>query len=279
MDTLVSWQGAWLESIAATPEIEKQFEDRGMKLLVPVFQSGIIWLQCAEPTVTLDDIAGKNIAVQNEVQNREVTALGGVPVSIPWNDMFEALERGVADCVLSSPTVAPLMGLTPVAPYVSYSPEVGFANAAGAFQMSLDQWNSLPLAGQQLLHDRLDVFYEANNVGAWENTKIALEQIAESNGEVLVFDSAVSDRLAEENDLILEDARGDDRLSDPEAFVDLVLEANERWAPIGADIATVEGGVVTFDKFLEEWGTTEVDQSAIIDHFWTDVLVNERPGA
>src|SRR5690606_34737615 len=99
-------------------------------------------------------------------------------------ELYEGLQRGVIDCASSGPLSLGLMGSVEVAPHVRYSPSTGFAGGFASVVINSDVWTELPLPAKQLLHDRLDVFVEAQlNSGFWSESDL-LETSKEFGGSV-----------------------------------------------------------------------------------------------
>ncbi|WP_243597633.1 TRAP transporter substrate-binding protein DctP [Thermobifida halotolerans] len=276
VDGLLQWHGAVLETAAQQEEIYREFEDAGMHLLLPAFQSGAIAYSCSEPRADLDSLDGVTVASQSRVQNGQVEALGMQPSTVTYAEMFESLERGVVDCTLGTFTVAALGGFIPSAPYFVVDPEVGFANAGGAIAVSQSRWESLPLAARQLLYDRLDVLLTANYEATWDNIADGLTQVEENGGEVLPLAADARERLAEHNEQVLAEAAGNDAVGDGGAFVSGLEEALESW-----EQKVQESGVpnvdVGYDAFLDWHARTDPDLQPYFDQLWNDAMRQRRP--
>ena len=198
------------------------------------------------------------------------------PATVNYAEMFESIERGVVDCAMSTMTVSGLGGFIPAAPHFSFSPETGIASPGGSIVMGLDRWNSLPLAAQQLLYDRLDVLLEANFGATWENINNALTTIAEENGSVDELEADAVAALQEANDAALEAARGSDAAGDGEAFVSALVEATETWAGT-VDGLGVNGADVDYAGFQEWYAAGLPDLQAYFDVLYEGALGDRRP--
>lgn len=62
-------------------------------------------LYCREPVASLDDLKGKRLRVHSTALATLVKGIGGIYVSVPFGEVYTALQRGVADCAATS-TVA-----------------------------------------------------------------------------------------------------------------------------------------------------------------------------
>ncbi|HWH98656.1 MAG TPA: C4-dicarboxylate ABC transporter substrate-binding protein, partial [Pseudolysinimonas sp.] len=76
----------------------KAFEDLGLTPLTPALYSGQVVANCVKPLVTEDDFAGRTIRVPSQGVFAAVSSLGATPVSLQFNEAFEALQRGTVGC-------------------------------------------------------------------------------------------------------------------------------------------------------------------------------------
>lgn len=276
VDGMLQWHGAVLEAAAQEDGIYREYEEKGLRLLLPAFQSGAFGYACSRERGDLASLRGATVATQSRVQNKQVEALGMSPATIPYTEMFESLERGVADCAVTTLTVATLSGFLPSAPYLVIDPEAGFANAGGAIAFGLDRWESLPLAAQQLLYDRLDVLLEVNFAGTWDNTRDGLDEIDEAGGRVLALDGQARAALLESNAETLDRARGDSALDDGDAFVDALVAAEQEWEQ-KIDALEIPGIDVDYDGFREWYAQGAPDLQPYFDLLWSDAMRERRP--
>lgn len=232
---LLQWHGAMNGAALENEEVLQEFEDNDMHVLLPAFQSGSYFWDCAEPASSLDDFQGRTVASQSRIQNAEAEALGMSPSTVPYTEMFESLERGVVDCAASTMTVSSLGGFIPAAPYFSYASDAGISSPGGTIAIGLDRWNELPLAAQQLLHDRVDVILQANYQATWDNVRDALGVVDDEGGAVTQVDADVAAAMQEANDAALDEARGSGAVGDAGALVDSLTEGFDSWG------TTVEG--------------------------------------
>ena len=88
----------------------------------------------------LDTMRGKNARVHSTSFADFVESFGGVPVNMPFADVIPALERGVLDCALTSPTAAYGSKFGQVTNAVV---EIRSGYSSHFFAMNLDTWNGL----------------------------------------------------------------------------------------------------------------------------------------
>jgi len=269
---------AWPNQIAfENEEILAEFDDHGLVPLIPVYNSGANALFCSEKRTSLSDLKGTSVGSGGRSQSTEVEALGGSPSSIPYTELYESLQRGVVDCTVSTPTVAVLGGFVDQAPYVTIDPEAGFSVAPGALTFSKTTWESLPLVAQQLLWDRLDVFVNSNiQDKIFANNAIMADTVADNDGAISAFDEDARAKLRQANDGLLEKMRGSDAVSDPDAFVTALQEANESWKE---KIESLGLDDVSYADFGAWWAENKdsVDMTGFTELFTDEILAAHRP--
>ncbi len=102
---------------------------------------GAIYLNSGIMTA-LDDLRGKRLRVGSEAVGRSVSALGGVPVQTPLNEIYEVLSTGVVDGVLMNLEAAQSFNLIDVLPDASQIPG-GIYNLTMSILINEDSWNAL----------------------------------------------------------------------------------------------------------------------------------------
>jgi TRAP-type C4-dicarboxylate transport system substrate-binding protein len=270
VEGMLQWHGAMVETAVGNEAIQQEFEDNGLHPLLPTFGSGSYFLNCVEPGKSAEDFSGRTIASQSQVQSAEAEALGMSPSTISYAEMFESLERGVVDCAASSMTTSSLGGFIPAAPHFAYSPDTGLAAPGGTLAIGTNTWDSLPLAAQQLLQDRMDVVLHANFEATWENVDAAMAAIEEAGGSVQELDSSATEAIAEANDAAVERVRGDN--SD---LVEGLLAAEESWVEQVGELG-IDGLDVDYNGFRDWYagGTPELDSYFEV---LQDALAEQRP--
>jgi TRAP-type C4-dicarboxylate transport system substrate-binding protein len=260
----------------ASEEAQKEFDDAGMVTLVPAYHNGASVLFCKEPRTSLADLAGVTIAVDGAAQSEQVKALGASPVTIPYTEIFESLQRGVVDCVVNSTTVAQIGGFLPEAPYATVDSGAAFAATVGTMAISKSRWESLPLIAQQLLWDRLPVFLEANFVGKlWPNIATGVEQVTAERGTFAEFGDDARAALAKANDAILDEIRQSDSFDG----VKLLSLAEEEAATWRDHLATLgySDDEVPWNGFTSWYDPNTLDLTDFVDLMYSEVYAENRP--
>jgi len=268
---LLQSQATLLEASVSTPEIYEEFADKGLFPLVPAFGAGSVGLACSDDSSGRDGLDGKIVASQSRTTAAQAAALGMTHVSAVYSEVFESLQRGVVDCTLSSLTVAALSGFIPAAPYFAIDQRVGFGNSGGSFVINNDKWESLPLAARQLLFDRADVFLQANFEGAWDNDKNAVAQIQKAGGKVMPLGPGSKARLESFNQSLVEKARSNADIKDPQGFVQTIQTALSTWDGLDGDAPS------DYVEFEAWYGPGKIELTSYMERLWTTTMGKKRP--
>jgi TRAP-type transport system periplasmic protein len=139
---------------------------RGLKLLtIQTWPSQQLFANQAIRTVA--DWKGKKLRVYGAESADIARALGGSPVSIPFGEVYTALQRGVVDGAMTSATNAEPMKFFEVAKFLNYW------NLSGAstdwLATNQKAWNALPADLQSVLLDSIkEMRFEDKE---WEDAK------------------------------------------------------------------------------------------------------------
>lgn len=150
-----------------------------------------------KPVKSLDDLKGMKIRSPSPETSEWLEALGATPVSMPMNENFEALERGVVDGTIAPWEAVKTWGLDEVINYATvgnfYSTTMFVVMNEEAFnQLSKDdQKTILELAGERMAKKTGEVF---DQFGAE-----AIEQAKEKGVEIFELSD---DQLAEWSEYI-----------------------------------------------------------------------------
>lgn len=115
-------------------------ERHGGKLL-GIYPFGPQVVFCKVPITGLADLKGKKVRVYDQSLAKFIEKLGGIPVTIPFGETQQALERGVTDCAITGPSSANSAGWPEV---TTHFMPIGFQIALNAYAMNLTKWNALP---------------------------------------------------------------------------------------------------------------------------------------
>lgn len=266
--------GGYLDVLMDDEEFMAETEEEGYKLLLPWAPSSSSGLLCSQPLTDLDDLDGAQVRVGGSTFARQAEALGMTPVSMPYSEIYQGLQRGTLDCVLQSRWAAMSIGVVPLAPNYTVHPDTGFARMHYGLGFGLDQWNDMPLVAQQLVYDRLDVYIgEMYRHAIWGGFAMAAEQESETGGRVDPLADDARQALEDVNDELRAEARaesGSSLAGDVEASL-------ARWhGTVVDELGYAEVSEAEFaDWYADQGGDVDIDP--FIDRLKADVLDQHRP--
>ncbi|MPV88446.1 C4-dicarboxylate ABC transporter substrate-binding protein [Georgenia ruanii] len=224
------------ELALANEQVTAEFEAKGLKILAPVFTGGINGIYCSDERRSLDELKGAQVRISGSAHAAEAQALGMSPVSLAFEEVYEALQRGVLDCAFAGATVVQLGDLLSVAPHVILGKQVSLGQVPSALAMSEAVWGDLPLVAQQLLYDRGDVFVESNMRGLLGMFEDVLGAVDGKGGSIGGLDDQAQEALDRGNAAFLAAVADNDRIEGAPDLVAKIEEASARWREKVADL-------------------------------------------
>jgi TRAP-type C4-dicarboxylate transport system substrate-binding protein len=119
---------------------DKRLQERHGAKLLGIWPFGPQVVFCKVPISGLGDLKGRKVRVYDASLAKFIERLGGIPVTIPFAETQQALERGVTDCAITGPSSANSAGWPEV---TTHFMPIGFQIALNAYGMNLNKWNSL----------------------------------------------------------------------------------------------------------------------------------------
>ena len=275
----LSSAAGYLDVLYDTPEIMAETEAEGFKLLLPWAPQSSIGLMCAEPLDSLADLEGAQVRVGGSAFVTQAEALGMTPLSMPYSEIYQGLQRGTLDCVLQGRWAAASIGTIPLAPNYTIDPDAGFARMHYGLGFGQERWDGLPLVAQQLIHDRLDIYIgEMFEQAVWGGMALATEQ---DGGAVItdLDDDAVA-ALEQANERLLaessEAAAAGDSPVDGSALAAELEESTAAWHAVA--VGELDYPEISDAEFAEWYADhSAVDADPFIDRIRTDILDPHRP--
>ncbi|MFE7422221.1 TRAP transporter substrate-binding protein DctP [Rhodococcus sp. NPDC057529] len=267
---------AWAMEVAGElPAAEREFEEKGMKLLVPYYIPGPTGMYCRDTRTSLGSLRGALVAAGGASQVAQLKALGASPVSLPFTEMYEGLQRGVADCANSSLNSAANSGIPTVAAKATLDPGYGIAPVTGAMAMSVDTWDSLPLVAQQLLHDRIDVFMTEYLDANWEIAAQVSRQLQEAGGQFVPFEQDARDTISAANADLVAEAGATEGVGDSAEFLARIDAANEEWTGVVSGLGY--DNPIDYNGFGSWYEPGKIDTTNYVDKLMEVVYLPNRP--
>lgn len=263
---------AFTDAIYSDAALQEEADAAGVHLLMRPPNFSVTGYFCPEPSTSLDDFSGKLISIAGESQHAQVSALGATPQSVAFTEIYEALERGVVDCIATSVTTIQTFGATELVPNMSIDPASGLSDFLGFYGIGKEIWDSLPLVAQQVLYDRLDVLVETLprtdgvRMSTWLNDVEALD------GGVTPFDTDAEEALSAANEELLAG------MNDAGLDTERLIAVRDEWQTILTDELYPELPESISD-FLREGGySDDVDLSLFSTALYEQLLSEYRPG-
>lgn len=140
---------------AYAPTLDRALQQRFAVKLLGVWTFGPQELFSRRPLHRLDDIKGRTVRIGDHSLAPIITALGGIPAVIPFDETEQALAIGLIDCAVTSAASATYAGWTKAAPhYLPISMHFGL----NGYVISLTKWNSLSRPQQATLQRAFDAY-------------------------------------------------------------------------------------------------------------------------
>lgn len=215
-----------------------EYERQGVVPLVPQVVTHDAYNQlCTTKVTSLEDAQGKIIRIPGPVWESEAKSLGFSPVSIPPLEQFEALQRGVVDCVVGPLRDWALLDLFSAANYLLVDDEAAFTGNISAFIANPQWYDSLPAGAQNILHAATFEYMAAYAQASVQRDIVSAQAVAAGSGdhEIDTMDSDYREQLEQAQATAYEKA-----ISSP---------------PGGVDGSALEESLENLDTKFQDWTT------------------------
>lgn len=248
-----------LDVALSSPEMTAEYDAAGVKLLWASAVNTRSGVMCKQAITSLADAKGKRVAVSGKSNEKEAAAIGMVPVNLSVLEWYEGLQRGVVDCVSTTPAGAMGYGVWEVAKHWNYLDFLG--SGASSIVANKDKFEGLPLEAQQIIWDALDTWVaERIQLSAGDYARMATEGQQKHGVQFNTPDAALQGAIQAEQERRLDEliATPPPGISDPQAFVDKAGEIWNKWEKLISeefDMPTVTEG----DRTQSEIDHAKVD--------------------
>ncbi|MEW1963712.1 TRAP transporter substrate-binding protein DctP [Microbacterium sp. NPDC077644] len=261
--------GALAQSGAELPELSDEYAAAGMVQIVPIVPGNSTVIVCSTPIETISDLTGKQVRVSGSIHNAQVAALGGTPVSLPYAEVYEGLQRGIVDCAVGSASAIASREWVDVAPYVVISEEHSLAGTPEVVAASATTWGELPLAAKQLLFDESMTYVKNEIMIDYTTGIVPLFDRAQS---IVYIEGAASKAFDAENEQLASDAA--DVSAAAAKLVTASQSAMDEWTSLVEDLGySDEGGYHDFSS----WFDPDVDLQPFMDAYFERAMSASRP--
>ncbi len=129
------------------PFVERVAETNNAKTLA-IWPYGPQQIFCRDEVSGLADLEGKRVRSYTRTMSALLEHLGATPVSMPFAEVYQSLQRGVVDCAITSITSANTGSWPELTEYVL---TIGLSYGQNAHFMNLDTWNGMSEEGQEAM--------------------------------------------------------------------------------------------------------------------------------
>jgi TRAP-type C4-dicarboxylate transport system substrate-binding protein len=259
---------------ANSEQVLAEYEAVGLTPLLPMASSGAYHSMCAEEGTSPDDWRGRTIRIGNSAHEVQAQNLGGNPTSLPYTEMFEALQRGTIDCTFGALRNSEEAGLLEVATHLALiSEEHSMSGRGTGAVLGGTGYQNLPLPYQQIIFDAMEARYAAAVESLAEGNAAGIEQVKGAGGEIVPIDPEADEIIGETNVELIENVE-ESGVLEP-GIADRSQESITKWSDLAEELGyTEEGGY----EDLDEWFDMEdYDFSPMAERFFEDVLLPLRP--
>ncbi|MCE9632387.1 MAG: TRAP transporter substrate-binding protein DctP [Planctomycetia bacterium] len=162
---------------AYSPTLDRYLQERFKVKLLGVWTFGPQEFFSRTPIRHLEDLRGRKVRVGDASLATVISALGGIPAVIPFDDTEEALAIGLVDCAVSSAASASHAGWTEHAPY--YFPLAVHFGLNG-YVISLKKWNEFSPRQRVILQRAFDDYL----ADLWRFSQQLHEEAARGGGDL-----------------------------------------------------------------------------------------------
>lgn len=246
----------WPLEAAFNSGVLEEYDQAGMKALIPYYNTGAGSLFCQDPHTSLAQLNGSVVAASGAMQSEQLRALSVQPTSIVFTEFYESIQRGVVECAQTTATAGLQVGLGEIAPNIVIDDTAGFIPGAGTIAFSKDTWEDMPIEAQQLIWDSLPIFIAGNMEKVWGNYVLLAAEVDAAGGQITPFDEdargvmvqtaqAISDQIAESAGADVVDAANEAKVKWDETTAEAGITNNTDYAGLEAWLAEGEHAVVT----------------------------------
>ena len=132
------------------PEFRSPFSKAKLMWFQPTGPSNVIFSKKALKTA--EDLKGLKTFAPNETINNIVSSFGGIPIDIPFIEVYQALDRGLIDYIAKDWEAAMAFKFFEVTGYRTLLP-IGFQSGFLIASMNWDTWNSMPPDVQKIFEE------------------------------------------------------------------------------------------------------------------------------
>lgn len=155
-------------------DCQKEFDTQNQVYLGQAASPPLV-MNCNKPVTNLEQVKGLRLRTSSSNFARWATHVGGVPVSLPAQELFEGLSQGVVDCIVVGSELFGLR-LIDVVKHITVDVPGGIFGGAMPTNVNKDVWKGLTDAQRRIIIDAA-----ATNMAhtLWNYNQIASDEFVE----------------------------------------------------------------------------------------------------
>lgn len=138
-----------------SPTLDRYLQEAFAAKLLGIWTFGPQIMVCRSPIKDLEDIRGRKVRVASPGLAQLVTAIGGIPAILPFEDTKEALKISLVDCAVTSAASANFAGWTK---HTHYYYPLALHFGFNGYAISLKKWHALSPLEQERLAEAFRTF-------------------------------------------------------------------------------------------------------------------------
>jgi TRAP-type C4-dicarboxylate transport system substrate-binding protein len=138
---------------AYRPVVEERYRTKFNAKLLAQWPFPPQILFCKEPITKLSDLKGRKVRATGSVVSKMITSWGATAVTISGPEVYQAMQRGLADCAATGSAYGNEHGWYEVAKQLYVVPLGGYALVTHVAR--LDFWNKLTESQQKILSEQI----------------------------------------------------------------------------------------------------------------------------
>src|SRR5690625_1645409 len=254
-------------------ELLAEYEEKGLVPLSPLMSSGDYYTACGQPGTSLEDWDGRQMRIAGSAHSAIAEGINATGVSMAYNELFEAIQRGTVDCTFTQPQVAGGVGIMEAAPYLGIFSDRRMTGSATSGNIAGSNFQCLPLAYQQIIFDAQIEHYHGNLVSTIDAGLQMFNELNDAGEEVATFEPDDEARIQEIQENLVDDMIAEGRLD--EDIRDQMQELEEKWTGIVEELGYEDGGSLAE---LDEWYEAgSVDFRPVSQELFEDAALPHRP--
>ena len=171
----------WNELLASHSAFKNDFKT--VKVLIS-WMSNARFIHTTKRVIRMpEDMKGARVLAWGTTANA-VKLIGGVPVQVPPPAMYQALDRGMVEGIVTSPFFIKLFKIDPTLKTHTYGVDLGYAGFA--LLMNRDSWSKLPDDVKEFMSNELNLWATEEMIKIDETSQIGIQKSWEKMNHTIV---------------------------------------------------------------------------------------------